>query len=997
MKNLINKSLSLVLFITILVGTMTVVVAADEKNAAASVESAPFTMYKDEDGYRFTGPLGDLTVVDYDSDDAKSPSYADASKKEIAPLGAENLPSSVDLSQDKYFPPVMNQGALGSCASVSCVYYQFSYAMNRARGIAATYENSASPLFVYNFACEGTELGTTPNGNYAFLKKYGAPSMATVPYNDSGVFSWHPGFDVWREAAGNKLESYTEYDEIGRENSRITSPDDSDLTEFKSLLSQGKVLTFSTTVYSWVANNLKKHPDAPGNDAFEGQYSIKYCDGYQGAHRMTIVGYNDDIWTDINENNRVDSGEMGAFKVANSWGDSYCNGGFVWLAYDALNADKSSVEGVNLQMKVAAVNSVTSIEVRKDDDHSKMYMSYTLNTAKRYQHDVTLVGEKNGTITKERMLYEYCNENPNYGDAFDGTKTACDATFVISLDSVVSGIRAEDFEDYSWSIEIADTKEDGTPLEVLDVKLYNEFTGEVYTTARQLPVTLDGEKAVFDIKETTSDNKVIYYTGFDNPILCYRVGEGEFLEMPMEANTEREKYVNKALLADTPEDVTLYFRNEKGQLDDNDGQYYVLSDRLGFFTTDDVAEELKINGISFINGDIDIEKLMKISIDTTGGYEPYHYKMSVKNLTTGAVTDRSYEYMWYIQEPGYVFRTMDPYEFYFEVMDHTGKTAGYTVVIEPTDLPFEFETLTAQESVKFVGESIHFTVKSLNEGVFSHGSSKNIYNFEIKDEAGNICFTHSQNSDFSDMNERYSINYLEYIPEKSGEYTLTVSSTDVKKQTAEISLQFTVIDKIIGDSNADAVVNIKDATLIQKYIADLVDESQIYLNLADCDTDPSVNIKDVTMIQKYVADISECGNVGNIIPYIPPEKPEEPSVTEPTTPAATETPTEPVTSNPKENRKVTFTNSLGWSGTIYCYYWSSSNTAMTSWPGVAMTGAGLNEFNQGLYTFEVPEGAEYIIFSGTGGQTVDIAYGGGEVRYYACDTKSGNGYDVKTW
>ena len=987
MKNFLKKSLSLVFFITILTSTTAVAAVTDEKNTESlSVESAPFTMYKDEDGYRFIGPLGDLTVVDYDSDDTQNFSDVDISKKEMASLGVENLPLSVDLSQDKYFPPVMNQGALGACASVSCVYYQFSYALNRERDVAATYENSASPLFVYNFACEGTDMGTTPDGNYAFLKKYGAPSMATVPYNESGVFSWHPGFDVWREASRNKLESYTEYEEIGRENSRITSPDDSDLYEFKYALSQGKVLTFSTTVYSWVANNLKKHPDAPGNDAFEGQYSVKYCDGYQGAHRMTIVGYNDNIWTDINENNRVDSGEMGAFKVANSWGAGYCNSGFVWVAYDALNGDKSSVEGVNLQMKVAAINSVTSIEVRKDDDHSKMYVSYTLNTDKRYQHEVTLVGEKNGTITKEKMLYEYCNENANYGDAFDGTKIACDATFVISLDSVIGGIEAADFEDYSWSIEISDTKEDGNPLEVLDVKLYNEFTGEVYTTSEQFPITLDGEKVALNIKETTSDNKVIYYTGFENPILCYKVGDGDFFEIPMEANTEREKYVNKVLLADTPEDVTLYFRNEKGQLDDNDGQYYVLSDRLGFFTTDGVAEELKINGISFINGDIDIEKLMKISIDTTGGYEPYHYKMSVKNLTTGAVSDRSYEYMWYIQEPGYVFRTMDLYEFTFEVMDHTGKTAGYTVVIEPTDLPFEFETLTAEENIKFVGESIRFTVKSLNEGVFSHGASKNIYTFEIKDEAGNICFTHSQNSNFSDMNERYSINYLEYIPEKSGKYTLTVSSTDVKKQTAEISLDFTVIDKIIGDPNADAVVNVKDATLIQKYIADLVNESQIYLALADCDTDAAVNIKDATMIQKYIAGISGWGNAGNVIPYIPPEKPVEPPKTE-----------DPVPSEPEESRKVTFTNSLGWGGTIYCYYWSSSNTSMTSWPGVAMSGAGLNEFSQGLYTCEVPEGAEYIIFSGTGGQTVDIAYGGGEVRYYACDTKTGNGYDVKTW
>lgn len=36
---------------------------------------------------------------------------------------------------------------------------------------------------------------------------------------------------------------------------------------------------------------------------------------------MTLVGYNDNIWVDINGNGIVDNGEKGAFKIANSWGN----------------------------------------------------------------------------------------------------------------------------------------------------------------------------------------------------------------------------------------------------------------------------------------------------------------------------------------------------------------------------------------------------------------------------------------------------------------------------------------------------------------------------------------------------------------------------------------------------------------------------------------------------------------------------------------------------
>ena len=67
--------------------------------------------------------------------------------------------------------------------------------------------------------------------------------------------------------------------------------------------------------------------------------------GTEGAHSMTVVGYNDAIWIDINKNDIVDSGEKGAFRVANSWGLGWEYEGFTWVAYDALYA-VSQVDGV---------------------------------------------------------------------------------------------------------------------------------------------------------------------------------------------------------------------------------------------------------------------------------------------------------------------------------------------------------------------------------------------------------------------------------------------------------------------------------------------------------------------------------------------------------------------------------------------------------------------------------------------------------------------------
>ncbi len=60
---------------------------------------------------------------------------------------------------------------------------------------------------------------------------------------------------------------------------------------------------------------------------------------------------------------------------------------------------------------------------------------------------------------------------------------------------------------------------------------------------------------------------------------------------------------------------------------------------------------------------------------------------------------------------------------------------------------------------------------------------------------------------------------------------------------------------ILGDVNNDGVVSIMDATLIQCYLADLVDTDDIDVLLADVDGDDDITILDATAIQLYLAQI----------------------------------------------------------------------------------------------------------------------------------------------
>ena len=70
---------------------------------------------------------------------------------------------------------------------------------------------------------------------------------------------------------------------------------------------------------------------------------------------------------------------------------------------------------------------------------------------------------------------------------------------------------------------------------------------------------------------------------------------------------------------------------------------------------------------------------------------------------------------------------------------------------------------------------------------------------------------------------------------------------------------------ISGDSNEDSKVNVKDATLIQKFAASLATLSETQLILSDVNGDEKVNVKDATVIQKFAAGMDTGYPVGKTI------------------------------------------------------------------------------------------------------------------------------------
>ncbi|MBF0259083.1 MAG: PKD domain-containing protein [Desulfamplus sp.] len=203
---------------------------------------------------------------------------------------------------------------------------------------------------------------------------------------------------------------------------------------------------------------------------------------------MTVVGYNDNIWVDINGNGSVDSGEKGAFRIANSWGTGWGEGGFAWMAYDALKNPSAVSAGPSSGRVYGWSPSRAHWVTAKTAYNPSVVAEVSVIHTQRNQLRLTLGISDTTQNSPSVVWYPEMISFQGGPYAFDGTSTPVEGNFVLDFTDILpSGGKNS-----RYYLGIADNKAD-LPAELFSYKIIDLTNGiEVYSS--DTPALVDNKE-----------------------------------------------------------------------------------------------------------------------------------------------------------------------------------------------------------------------------------------------------------------------------------------------------------------------------------------------------------------------------------------------------------------------------------------------------------------------------------------------------------------------
>ena len=221
------------------------------------------------------------------------------------------LNNAYDLSADPCFPLVGDQGTQGSCSAWAATYYANGYLQAKSHSWNQAHlgnpDHLLSPAWTYNKCNGGADYGSFPYDNAFIMRDVGVCRLSQMPYDELDCIDWGSE-PAWRDAPSFRINHVYEF---------LHPYNFTHVDAIRDLINNGIPVTFclDASSYTYFGSD-----DVVGSDAMR----------HVKNHANTIVGYN-------NSKQDHETGEIGAFKVVNSWGESWGpnNDGFYWITYQA--------------------------------------------------------------------------------------------------------------------------------------------------------------------------------------------------------------------------------------------------------------------------------------------------------------------------------------------------------------------------------------------------------------------------------------------------------------------------------------------------------------------------------------------------------------------------------------------------------------------------------------------------------------------------------------
>jgi hypothetical protein len=360
-----------------------------------------------------------------------------------------------------------------------------------------------SPHWTYNFICGGSDGGGSMSNNNEVLIKHGAATWEEFEIGDPNrATTWCDDPKIWRNALNYRFKSKSTLKDINTPEGLQTLKE--------HIYDEIYGITFSTNSPSsgkhWVWIDIMDDSSTPDDDPFVGQeacYYVKENNG--GRHALAVIGWNDNIWIDVNTNGSIDPGEKGALKISESHGTWAGNDGYYWLAYDALHPESQVTGGVTTGRSEAFLSCRASVCEFREYYIPRLFAEFTLQTAARIDVVIEFLRVKkdasapfsNPEDTWKGYVFGTMSNNSNNRLGFDGNdyssnpSGAPEGTFVFDLTDILPTDNQAD--EWRYVMDVTD-RTAGMPVTVKSFKVIAPARNDSIFVSEQTPFTVDDDE-----------------------------------------------------------------------------------------------------------------------------------------------------------------------------------------------------------------------------------------------------------------------------------------------------------------------------------------------------------------------------------------------------------------------------------------------------------------------------------------------------------------------